>query len=129
VLDHYCPKPNCNCKEVVLSFYLVDGLTIKGDPILGYKVKFETGRGTVEEKSPDISMRFAKELYGGLANLFGGEAISFFENRYRKIKEWGAAYYGDGAEVAQIEARAQKVGRNDPCPCGSGKKYKKCCGL
>jgi preprotein translocase subunit SecA len=24
---------------------------------------------------------------------------------------------------------AQKVGRNDPCPCGSGKKYKKCCGF
>ena len=23
---------------------------------------------------------------------------------------------------------SQKVGRNDPCPCGSGKKYKKCCG-
>lgn len=22
-----------------------------------------------------------------------------------------------------------KIGRNDPCPCGSGKKYKKCCGL
>ncbi|HJZ13258.1 MAG TPA: SEC-C metal-binding domain-containing protein [Acidobacteriota bacterium] len=22
----------------------------------------------------------------------------------------------------------EKVGRNDPCPCGSGKKYKKCCG-
>ena len=25
--------------------------------------------------------------------------------------------------------RVTKVGRNDPCPCGSGKKYKKCCGL
>jgi len=24
---------------------------------------------------------------------------------------------------------ANKAGRNDPCPCGSGKKYKKCCGL
>jgi preprotein translocase subunit SecA len=24
---------------------------------------------------------------------------------------------------------AEKVGRNDPCPCGSGKKYKRCCGL
>ena len=23
---------------------------------------------------------------------------------------------------------AEKIGRNDPCPCGSGKKYKKCCG-
>jgi len=24
--------------------------------------------------------------------------------------------------------KAKKVGRNEPCPCGSGKKYKKCCG-
>ncbi|MEO0161272.1 MAG: preprotein translocase subunit SecA [candidate division WOR-3 bacterium] len=28
----------------------------------------------------------------------------------------------------QTQVRMQKVGRNDPCPCGSGKKYKKCCG-
>jgi len=25
-------------------------------------------------------------------------------------------------------SRISKIGRNDPCPCGSGKKYKKCCG-
>jgi uncharacterized protein YecA (UPF0149 family) len=25
------------------------------------------------------------------------------------------------------EAKIKKVGRNDPCPCGSGKKFKKCC--
>jgi len=25
-------------------------------------------------------------------------------------------------------AAGKKIGRNDPCPCGSGKKYKKCCG-
>ena len=31
------------------------------------------------------------------------------------------------AEVKQV-VRGKKVGRNDPCPCGSGKKYKKCCG-
>ncbi|MEE0874530.1 MAG: SEC-C metal-binding domain-containing protein [Ruminococcus sp.] len=24
--------------------------------------------------------------------------------------------------------KGKKIGRNDPCPCGSGKKYKKCCG-
>jgi len=28
---------------------------------------------------------------------------------------------------AKLENKAKKVGRNDPCPCGSGKKYKKCC--
>ena len=36
---------------------------------------------------------------------------------------------GDGTEVRKSPRRvAAKVGRNDPCPCGSGKKYKKCCG-
>jgi preprotein translocase subunit SecA len=35
---------------------------------------------------------------------------------------------GDGS-VAQAVRREKKVGRNDPCPCGSGKKYKKCCGI
>jgi preprotein translocase subunit SecA len=34
-----------------------------------------------------------------------------------------------GAPVKQVRKEAaDKVGRNDPCPCGSGKKYKKCCG-
>ena len=31
------------------------------------------------------------------------------------------------AELA-AQKKSAKVGRNDPCPCGSGKKYKKCCG-
>ncbi len=41
-----------------------------------------------------------------------------------------AAYSGaGGAHKQQTLVRSQpKVGRNDPCPCGSGKKYKKCCG-
>ncbi|MBM3706477.1 MAG: hypothetical protein FJW66_08135, partial [Actinobacteria bacterium] len=36
---------------------------------------------------------------------------------------------GDSSKASRPEpVRVQKVGRNDPCPCGSGKKYKKCCG-
>jgi preprotein translocase subunit SecA len=34
----------------------------------------------------------------------------------------------DMAEPSTVKRDAKKVGRNDPCPCGSGKKYKKCCG-
>ena len=43
------------------------------------------------------------------------------------------ANFGSEVDTAEIE-KAQpvrtgpKVGRNDPCPCGSGKKYKQCCG-
>ena len=42
---------------------------------------------------------------------------------------WGHAQSGEGVPApAPYERDAPKVGRNDPCPCGSGKKYKKCCG-
>ena len=42
--------------------------------------------------------------------------------------------YGESTEAARIargktpRLTSTKIGRNDPCPCGSGKKYKKCCG-
>lgn len=35
----------------------------------------------------------------------------------------------DNDSVNKTIAKAKKVGRNEPCPCGSGKKYKKCCGV
>ena len=34
----------------------------------------------------------------------------------------------DGKEGRKLQAHTKKIGRNDPCPCGSGKKYKNCCG-
>lgn len=33
-----------------------------------------------------------------------------------------------GQKVSNTYVREAKIGRNEPCPCGSGKKYKKCCG-
>ena len=30
--------------------------------------------------------------------------------------------------VGRADHKSKKIGRNDPCPCGSGKKYKRCCG-
>ena len=38
------------------------------------------------------------------------------------------ASHGDRTESKEPEKAGKKVGRNDPCPCGSGKKYKQCCG-
>jgi len=43
----------------------------------------------------------------------------------------GKWYFVDGKELNSPPVRKEgpNVGRNDPCPCGSGKKYKKCCGM
>jgi len=47
----------------------------------------------------------------------------------RRQKTYNMTYsHNDGAEKPQPVRNQKKVGRNDPCPCGSGKKYKKCCG-
>jgi SEC-C motif-containing protein len=42
--------------------------------------------------------------------------------------EDGRWWYVDGQNQQPLRRAEPKVGRNDPCPCGSGKKYKKCCG-
>jgi SEC-C motif-containing protein len=48
----------------------------------------------------------------------------------RFCRHQGRWYYVDGkiAPPETVTRSEPRVGRNDPCPCGSGKKYKKCCG-
>jgi len=48
----------------------------------------------------------------------------------KKPKQQQLFYSGSDAPAKKnpVKRAAKKVGRNDPCPCGSGKKYKKCCG-
>ena len=53
------------------------------------------------------------------------------EKRKRQQGEMRLSRGGNGGEQAQkqpIKRDGEKIGRNEPCPCGSGKKYKKCCG-
>lgn len=53
---------------------------------------------------------------------YSPEEISNEEQPQEVIRE------GLNPHVVDISARKRKVGRNEPCPCGSGKKYKQCCG-
>jgi curved DNA-binding protein CbpA len=52
---------------------------------------------------------------------------------YKKIKPKNAVFRGeesyDDDDETPYKRESPKIGRNDPCPCGSGKKYKKCCGV
>jgi preprotein translocase subunit SecA len=52
----------------------------------------------------------------------------FHRRKQRDLEAASMAGSGDGSEPAQRRT-GEKVGRNDPCPCGSGKKYKKCHGV
>lgn len=51
----------------------------------------------------------------------------FLHERSKFIKEDGQWFYVVGQKKNSAIAVSNKIGRNDACPCGSGKKYKKCC--
>ena len=53
---------------------------------------------------------------------------AFQRKKRRELEQARMAGSGDLQPVQQVVRGAAKIGRNDPCPCGSGKKYKKCCG-
>ncbi len=53
---------------------------------------------------------------------------SFQRKKKRELEQARMAGAGDMKTVQQVVRSGEKIGRNDPCPCGSGKKYKKCCG-
>jgi preprotein translocase subunit SecA len=53
---------------------------------------------------------------------------AFQRRKKRELEQARMAGSGDMQTVQQVVRSGEKVGRNDPCTCGSGKKYKKCCG-
>jgi len=46
----------------------------------------------------------------------------------RKVLELTPGFGKEEGRSVPVDSNQPRVGRNDPCPCGSGKKYKKCCG-
>ena len=53
---------------------------------------------------------------------------AFMRRKRRELEQARMAGGGESQPVQQVVRGQEKVGRNDPCPCGSGKKYKKCHG-
>ena len=80
------------------------------------------------DEDTQVSLAFDKEkLY---KNMVAAKADWLYE-----LPQWKEIYseeelkklYKEQKESGTIR-KEKKIGRNDPCPCGSGKKYKKCCG-
>ena len=85
----------------------------------------------IEEMDEDtqVSLEFDKEkLY---KNMVDAKADWLYElPQWNEIftEEQLKQYYKEQKAAQTYRREGPKVGRNDPCPCGSGKKYKKCCG-
>jgi preprotein translocase subunit SecA len=99
--------------------YLEEGIGLRGmagrDPLVEYQVEaFDMFQSMTE----GIKEEFARYI-------FHAQVVEVEERLPLRVVESSG-----GEEPAKTEQRHKdKVGRNEPCPCGSGKKYKKCCGI
>ena len=123
VSDQYCLRTNCSCTETYLGFVDFDETSRSGKEVCHVssdykkrvwkpvndrplKLELSTLRVAMEQQIPD--------LYETL------------RHRHLRIKAIYAFCKKKHSPRTQPLV-TPKVGRNDPCPCGSGKKYKKCC--
>ncbi len=106
-------------QEVMTMVGFLDGIN--------ESLKVENPIETMDEDTV-VSLAFDKEkLY---KNMVAAKADWLYElPQWKEIysEEELKAMYKEQKESTTIR-KEKKVGRNDPCPCGSGKKYKKCCG-
>jgi preprotein translocase subunit SecA len=98
------------------------------DPLVEYK-----------RESFDLFQEMMRDLYrDALMVLFRAQVRSVDERQRQPSRRSVRAYKPDASSsepgqaepvrTTQSRRPADKVGRNEPCPCGSGKKYKRCCG-
>lgn len=89
------------------------------DPVIEYKYE---GFEMFEEMIKNIHQDSVKMMLHLKVNREQGAP------KREKVAEPVEASHGDSGPRKPAARSSEKVGRNDPCPCGSGKKYKKCCG-
>ena len=123
IFDQYCLLPKCPCSDTSLTVFAAGEYEDPGEELysvtLDYRnrkwgmlegrtqsVNTKTVRLAIEEQIPDIYTRFINR-HIRIKGIY-----SHCKKRYFASKQ---------------QAHPPEAGRNDPCPCGSGKKYKNCC--
>ena len=132
--------------------HLKDGIGLRGygqrDPLVEYKREsfalFQAMKARIDEEiikylwrirpvmktvESGLAKQAPEDSTAGLTFNNPGQPTPSFANKTAPITNPNSPRTGgDDAKVRTIRRDAPKVGRNDPCPCGSGKKYKKCHG-
>lgn len=145
VEDRYCANPQCDCGEVHLEFWerkfgcsSPRRLTVRPRLLATFKLAGRLREILDCEESASTTKRLISAWMRRC-----GKQFEEYRRRYALLKEIGARSFASqpqktaridagqkqlSANLAQEENSPQPTRRNDPCPCGSGLKFKRCCG-
>lgn len=145
VEDHYCPNPECDCQQVHVEFWervqeFSPTRDVHIEPRLNVSLGFD---GELKDT------RFTRETASTRKYLLlawhrrCGYQLQAFRRRYDVVKKIGArSFPSKPPEAVRVDHGSERrpalresqpdtpkrTGRNAPCPCGSGSKFKRCCG-
>lgn len=126
IFEHYCVSPTCDCKNLVADIQEIGPnhkATGKSVATIYYDwSSSETNCDPIlHNESPNN--KIALDLLAVYKkHVHQAGYLTRIKTQYAKIK----AFASDD-QTQPILNHQKNIGRNDPCPCGSGKKYKKCC--
>lgn len=123
ILDQYCLLPHCACTDTILNIFSTNQKGETGDELCTISLKYKKGKWEgFEQLSENISLKTYKAaILAQIPNFYAQ-----LKERHVKLKAI-YAHCKKKHHSPNEKRQLPKVGRNDPCPCGSGKKYKKCC--
>lgn len=126
LLDNICQEESGTVSELGEKYNLTPVEVVGFIDGINTSLEQEIALDTLEETTNvELKINFEKLYY----NMLDARAEWLY-----KLKEWDKILTSDRRKEIKKEfdktriAVSNKVGRNKPCPCGSGKKYKKCCG-
>jgi SEC-C motif len=141
LVDSYCDEADCDCRRVFLSVYSSE----QRKPVAVIAFGWESEK-FYKEWMGSSDPKIIKDLKGPVLNMaspqskFASNWLKFITDVVLKDKQYVERlkrHYQMFRQKIEAEEHVEKtnrsivaspkVGRNELCPCGSGKKYKKCC--
>ena len=127
-------SPLMNEFEKAISLRVIDSNWVEHMSAMEHLKEGVALRGYAQSNPAQVYTMEGFEMFENLLNKIDNDIALFLlkaevkQNIERKQTLQGHANDGKEKLKAQPKRVSVKVGRNDPCPCGSGKKYKNCCG-
>src|SRR6516225_9443681 len=124
--DQHCVRANCSCQEAALSFFelrpLPNTAVLATEPTLCIRYAYDAGQ--IESLSGAKDGRWSGQDFVDALK----EVLPDLDPVLAKRQALLRRLYRRALGRKTIRLQAPKLGRNERCPCASGKKYKKCCG-
>jgi hypothetical protein len=137
-IEFYCNEPGCDCRRVIIHVMNEHTRTLEVEISFGWESRAYYREWMGDDDHDVIAMMQGPAFnVGGAVGQYADQLLKHFRKAVRdpayvdRLKRHYAMYRATidrARDVASGRLDAPKTGRNDSCPCGSGKKFKRCCG-